>query len=171
MNIGALKPKNQNFLVTRYQTAGEIAGAILKAIGESKEAAQVIAPYFKNKDPEKSAKLIFLFCKRAIPYVREGSNKQTAKTLPRILSDAHKIGANNQKIGGDCKHYTIAAASLCKAIGIPCKVRLISQDHFNTSPTHIYVVARINGKDIVIDGVLKNFNNEARYNYKYDIKI
>ena len=38
-------------------------------------------------------------------------------------------------------------------------------------PNHIYTIAIINGREVIIDPVLKNFNNEASYNYKYDISI
>jgi len=164
MNLAGLKPKNQNILVTRYQTAGQIAGAILKAIKESEPSAEILAPHFRNRDKMKSAKLIFLFSKKIIPYKKESGNNQTARTLPRILAEAPAIG-------GDCKHYAILSASLCKALGIPAKVRLISQNFNDKTPTHIYCVAKIKGEEVIIDGVLKSFNNEARYNYKYDLKV
>lgn len=164
MNIGQLKPKQNNYLVSRYQTASEIAGAIVKAIHESAPAANFLAPKFKNSNKLSSAKLIWIFCRQAIPYKREPGSKQTAKELPRILSDA-------QTTGGDCKHMSITAAALCKALNIPVRLRLISQNAYDTSPNHIYCVATINGNDVIIDGVLKNFNTEARYNYKYDIKL
>lgn len=163
MNIGSLQPKGQDIIVSRYQTAAEIAGAILKAVKESEPAAAFLAPYFKNQDPEKSARLIFFFCKNAIPYRREPGTRQTAKTLPRILADA-------KKHGGDCKHYSITCASILKALGIPCRLRLISQNYYDKSPNHIYVVARIKGRDVIIDPVLKSFGTEARYNHKFDIK-
>jgi len=164
MEIGLLRPKYKNLMVSRYQTAAEITGAIITAIKESAPAAEILAPTFYNKDKNKTAKLIWIFCKNAIPYKRESGQRQTAKTLPRILADA-------KRHGGDCKHMTITAMSLCKALKIPCKIRLISQNFYDTSPNHIYCIAKIDGKDVVIDGVLKNYNTEARYNYKYDIKI
>ena len=54
-------------MVARYQTAPEIAGAIVKAIQESKPQADELKNYFDNKDKETSLKLIFLFCKKTIP--------------------------------------------------------------------------------------------------------
>ena len=164
MNLGALRPKNQNFYVSRYQTAAEITGAIVKAIDESRPAAQILAPTFKNSDKYTACKLIWIFCKNAIPYKREPGTNQTAKTLPRILADA-------KKNGGDCKHMATTAAALCKALGIPVKLRLISQTAGELQPNHIYAVANVNGQDVIIDAVLKNFDTEARYNYKYDVKI
>jgi hypothetical protein len=164
MNLDNLRAKNNTIMVSRYQTAPEIASALLKAINESKTQAKELAPYFENKNKLNSLKLMFLFCKKSIPYKKEPSEVQTAKTLGRILQDANKFG-------GDCKHYATTIASLCKALNIPCKLRLISQKFDDKTPNHIYVIAKVNGNEYIVDPVLKNFDNEARYNYKYDIKI
>ena len=107
MNV-ALKAENKNLLISRYQTAGEIAATILKAIEMSKQASDYIAPKFYNEDRIKTAKLIFYFCKNAIPYKKESSQRQTAKTVSRILQDA-------QLKGGDCKHYATISAAICKS--------------------------------------------------------
>jgi hypothetical protein len=164
MNLNNIRAKNNSVMVARFQTAPEIAGAIMKAIKESKDQANELAPYFENKNKLNSLKLMFMFCKKSIPYVREPSEIQTAKTLGRIIQDANKYG-------GDCKHYATTIASLCKALNIPCKLRLISQKFDDKTPNHIYVIAKANGKEYIVDPVLKSFDNEARYNYKYDITI
>ena len=163
MKMPILTPKGQNILISRYQTAPEIAGAIVKAVRESEKDAQKLAPYLKSTNKVGSARLIFVFIKNTIPYKKEASTKQTARTLARILNEAKK--------GGDCKHYATASAALCKALNIPCKLRLIAQLPNSKVPNHIYTVAQINGNEFIIDPVLKNFNTEARYNYKYDILI
>lgn len=164
MNFADLNVKNNNYLVARYQTAPEIAGAIVKAINESKPQAEELKSYFENKDKEKSLKLIFLFCKKAIPYKKESGERQTAKTIGRLLQDA-------KKNGGDCKHYATFIGALCKSLNIPVKLRLISQKFDDKTPNHIYCIAKANGKNFIIDPVLKKFDDEARYNYKYDISI
>lgn len=164
-----LKPKGNNYLVSEYQTAGQIAGAIVKAIQDSKPSAQYLSKFFKTNNPVKSLRLLFWFTKKAVPYKKESGNSQTAKTLPRILSDANKVKINGV-IGGDCKHYSILVGSIGKALGIPMKLRLIAQG-YTPVPNHIYCIAKINGKQYIIDPVLKEFNKEAKYNYKYDIKI
>jgi hypothetical protein len=163
MNLGLLAANNKNTFITRYQSTGDIAGAIIKAIKDSERSADHLSSYFKNSDPYKSCKLIFMFCKNLLPYNMESADKQTARTLNRILQDSKK--------GVDCKHYTTVCAALCKALNIPCVLRLISQRPTTKQPNHIYCVAFIKGKEVILDPVLKHFDTEARYNYKFDIKI
>jgi len=156
----AEKPLYKDYKVVVNQTAKDIAGAIIKSIKDSKNTADFLAPYVKSKDPYQTCKNVFTFCKNNITYIKEGKDLQTAKTLTRILADKF----------GDCKHMSITAYSLLKACGVNCRLRLISQNFYNSDPTHIYVVALINNEIVIIDPVLKNFDNEARYYYKYDLK-
>ena len=165
-----LYPKGQNILISRFQTAGEIAGAIVKAIKESEPSAEYLKKYFYAPDKITSLKRLFYFTKKAVPYKKEPGTNQTAKTLPRILIDANKQKSIGGVIGGDCKHYAIICGSIGKALKIPMRLRLIAQG-INPTPNHIYCIAKINGRDIIIDPVLNSFNTEARYNYKYDVKI
>lgn len=164
MNLGYFKANNKNITVSRFQSSGEIAGAIVKAVKESKTSAEKLAPYFKNRSKYESCKLIFLFTKSVLPYVKEPASIQTAKTINRILQDA-------KTKGGDCKHFSTISSALCIALNIPCCLRLISQSYDTKQPNHIYCVAFVNGKEVILDSVLKNFDTEARYNYKYDIKL
>lgn len=163
MELVNIAANNKNYLVTRYQSTGDIAAAIVKAVNDSKRAAENLAPYFKSNNKYNSCKLIFIFCKKILPYKMESAERQTARTLPRILQDNKK--------GGDCKHFATMSAALCKALNIPCSLRLIAQKYGTKQPNHIYTIAHLPDRDVVIDCVLKNFDTEARYNYKYDIKI
>lgn len=161
-HLGNIKANNKNILVARYQTTGQIAGAIVRAVKESQPTADKLKKYFQG-DKYQQAKLIFIFCKNLLPYKKESASRQTARTMARIIQDAKK--------GGDCKHFSTLSASLCKALNIKCKLRLISQRYDNDQPNHIYTVALINGREVIIDAVLPNFDTEARYNKKYDINI
>lgn len=163
-NYPQLQAKNTSFLATRWQNSDQIAALIVKAIKESEPAAQVLARNFAGHRPMYQCKMLYTFAKNLFPYKMEPSGMQTAKTLPRIIQDA-------EKFGGDCKHYTITICSIARALGIPVKARLISQKAFSRNPTHIYAVATIDGKDIVIDPCMKNFGQQARYTYKKDLKI
>ena len=157
----SIKPQNNTTFIKQNQTAKDIATAIIKSIKESKDDALKIAPYLKGSTKVKSLENIFIFCKNNIKYTKESTDLQTARTLGRIL----------QMKTGDCKHYTTIIASLCNALNIPVKLRLISQNYFSSDPTHIYCVANIKGKDFIIDPVLKNFNEQASFTKKYDINL
>jgi len=156
-----LTPKYKDTIIKRNQSVNDITGGVLKAIKDSNEQAKLIAPYLKGKTRQQTLRNIFNFCKKNVRYVREPNSLQTAKTLPRILADKQ----------GDCKHYATLVASLCKALNIPVKLRLISQNYFSPEPTHIYAVSGIGTVEVVVDPVLKQFANEALYRYKYDIKL
>ena len=155
-----LKPSYKDILIVRNQNTSQIAGAVVKAIKDSQKQAELIAPYLKGNSRLSTLNNVWKFSKNNIKYEREKNSLQTAKTLSRIIADKK----------GDCKHYTTLIASILKALNIPFKLRLISQNYFSPEPTHIYIVSYVNGKEIAVDGVLKNFGTEASYKYKYDIK-
>lgn len=156
--MSILKPKFQDRIIVNSQTTDDLLNGVIRAIKDSEEQARHIAPLFRRKDDITTCYLIFEFLKKNVPYKRESPNGQTVRTIARILHDKN----------GDCKHYAIFAASILRALKIPFKLRLISQDFYNSEPTHIYVVCN---NDIILDPVLKQFNNEAAYKYKYDYKL
>lgn len=154
-----LKPKFEDYTLTSTQTINDLLKGIFKAIKESEEGAKVIAPMFKRSTRVKTCFVLFHFLKRNVNYKAEAQNGQTAKTLQRIIFDKQ----------GDCKHYSIFCASILKALNIPFKLRLISQDQWNKEPKHIYLIVKDEkGKNICLDATLKNFNKECFFHYKYD---
>lgn len=158
-----IAPQYKTETIKGTQNVTDIVLQIKRAINDSKASAEKIAPKLRGANKLETLKNIFKFVKQ-IPYKKEPASLQTARTLPRILA-----GAINGT-GGDCKHYTIAISALLKALNIPHKLRLISQNFYNAEPTHIYVVAYINGAEYIMDCVLNNFDSEAAYKYKYDVK-
>lgn len=157
-----IKPLYNTIKISNNQSVKDIVVLIKRAIKESKPSADLLAPQLRAGTKLQTLKNVYNFVKQ-IPYTKEPGNNQTARTLPRIIQ-----GAING-VGGDCKHYTIAIASLLDSLNIPYKLRLISQNFFDAEPTHIYVITKINGNEVIMDCVMDNFNTEASYKYKYDI--
>ena len=164
MEIEQLRPNFKSVIISRYQNTDQIAASIHMAIKESKIASNYLSKYFKNKNPIESLRLIYFFTKQTIPYKRESGTNQTAKTLQRILNDS-------KNTGGDCKHYSITIAALCKSLNIPVKLRLVGQSLLNDNLTHIYIVAILNGKEYVLDCCVNGFNQECRRTVKKDINL
>ena len=156
-----LRPQFKKEIIKGTQNAKNIANQIKRAILESSIAADSIAHKFKGRTKFITCFNIYDYLRRNIEYKREGEDLQTAKTIQRILYDKK----------GDCKHYTIFSCAILRSLGIPCEMRLISQNFYSTEPTHIYCVAYIQGQEIIVDSCMKSFNNEAQYKYKYNLKI
>lgn len=161
-----ITPKYTNEVIRGTQNAKNIAAQVKRAIIESKDQAELIKHNFKGRTPLMSCFNVYNYCRNNIKYNKESANLQTAKTLSRILSDK-----KNGYSYGDCKHYTIFSSSILRALGIKTHLRLISQNFYNAEPTHIYCVAIINGKEVIVDGCMKTFDNEAQYKYKYNLNI
>lgn len=160
------KPKFNTEVIKGTQNANNIALQVKRAVLESKPAAEALAFKFQGKTPLYSCFNVYDYCRKNIKYTKESANLQTAKTLQRILYDK-----KNGSFYGDCKHYTIFCCSILKALGIKTQLRLISQNFYNAEPTHIYCVAKVNGKEIIVDPCMKNFDHEAQYKYKYNLNF
>lgn len=158
-----IRPTFQERIVTRNQSAADIVRSLKKQTRKSSEDANKLSRTLAGSNDLDSCERIFDFIKDFVAYRKEPGEKQTAATLARTLHQGF----------GDCKHYSVMAAALCRSLGIPCQFRLISQNYYDPQPTHIYVVARDRrtGEQIIIDPVLNSFNEEAGYRYNYDINI
>jgi len=68
---------------------------------------------------------------------------------------------------GDCKSYTIFISSVLKNLSIDHVIRFVS---FTDTPewTHVYVVVPSEGKDIIMDVVMPQYNQEKQYTFKKD---
>lgn len=159
--MDVLKPKFKKEIIRGSQTAGNIAKQLKRAIYESEAPAKYISHKFRGNTPLLTCFNVYDYCRNNITYKKESANLQTAKTIPMIL--ATKIG--------DCKHFTTFCCAVLRSLGIKTQMRLISQNFYDSDPTHIYCVAIINGEEIIVDPCIKVFNSEATYKYKYNLNL
>jgi hypothetical protein len=159
--MDVLKPKFKREIIRGSQTAGNIATQLKRAIYESEASAKYISHKFKGNSVLLTCFNLYDYCRNNITYKKEGANLQTAKTIPMILATK----------SGDCKHFTIFCCSVLRALGIKTQMRLISQNFYDSDPNHIYCVAIVNGKEIIVDPCIKVFNSEATYKYKYNLNL
>lgn len=77
-------------------------------------------------------------------------------------------GALFDKGRGDCKSYSIATAAILRALGFTgIRYRFVS--YKKGDYTHVYVVCKLSGKDVILDAVYTGFDREAAYTRKQDI--
>jgi hypothetical protein len=154
-------PEFRNKLIKKDQTTTDIAKLMLSCEFKSRADVKKIIHFFYNKNltvPEICFR-VWKYLRENIKYIKEPSDKQTAKTINRIIYDGF----------GDCKHYSIFAVGILKCLGIPVRFRLVSFERYKKSPSHAYAVAKIKGKEIIIDACIDQFNKESSYSYKFDV--
>lgn len=117
------------------------------------------AGQLKGSSYRDSARNVWNFLKDHITYVKDRQDAQMIKLPSRFIHDGT----------GDCKSYSLAAASLLQNLGVPgVRFRYASYGSSPT-PTHVYVVASDeNGKDIIVDGCWLQFDSEKLPAHKID---
>lgn len=153
------KPDHKQRLVKRFQTVSDIVDLILVADKQNSVYSPILKGYFYTGNTIQDIRAFYKYACENIKYLKEG-NLQTAKTVPAILNFGY----------GDCKHFSLFLGSCCRALRIPYVFRFTSYNKYDKEASHVYVVAHVYGKQIILDGVLKMINAEKPYYYKYDFK-
>jgi hypothetical protein len=146
------------------QSTNDIIHVLLNAHRIYKNEYDKIAGMFWRGDKYVTAKNIFHFLKKCVPYRVEPDTKQTVKSPSAILS-----------MPGDCKHYSQFIGGvldgLCrKGIKIDWSYRFANYRLFGSVPHHVFCVIKHNGGEIWIDPVLMSFNYKKPYVNKIDRK-
>lgn len=154
--------KNIKVMTKESQSTKDIIEQVLQQHKQNVQDAKKIAHLFDAGNVYGTCSNIWDFLKYQIPYKVEPSEKQTTKTLSRILYDA-KRGAGN-----DCKHYSGFAGAILDALGYKFKYRFAGYSDYINTPTHVYCVCTENGNTIYIDAVINGFDIEKPYKLKID---
>ena len=154
--------KNIKVMTKDSQTTKDIIEQVLEQHKQNVKDAKKIAHLFDAGNAYGTCSNIWDFLKYQIPYKVEPSEKQTTKTLSRILYDA-KRGAGN-----DCKHYSGFTGAILDALGYKFKYRFAGYSDYMNTPTHVYCVCTQNGNTIFIDAVINGFDIEKPYKLKID---
>jgi hypothetical protein len=152
------KPFFNKEIIVRNQTADDIISEVLMSDVLFADQYKIIAHYFDDYDPSQIARNIWNFLKKNIRYVIETDEKQTTCS-PAILMSRGT---------GDCKHYSLFAAGILRALGLPHFFRFASYDLLNKEPGHVYVVMTYDDEPVIIDAVMPVFNQEKTWIYKID---
>lgn len=141
----------------------DIISVIHKNFSKALSQTKQIANSFKGETPTETAQNIWNFLRNDITYKKDPENKQLVRVPQRLLADRV----------GDCKSYSLFAASVFKNIypQLPVKLRYASYSIIPI-PTHVYVATVNNyGNELIIDGVYKHFNEQKKYITKKDFNM
>ncbi len=156
---------NKKVLTKKQQSTKDIIEQVLEQHKSNIKDAKRIAYLFDSGNAYGTCLNIWNFLKYNVPYVVEPSDRQSTKTLSRILYDA-KRGEGN-----DCKHYSGFTGAILAALGYSFKYRFTGYSDYIPTPTHVYCVCDQNNKEIIIDAVLGGYDIEKPYKFKIDKKM
>lgn len=143
----------------RYST-GDIVNEVLECYRQSSWQVKALAPYLKGDNVKDTCKNIWNFLKENVKYKIDPEDVQWVKEPAKVWQDKRC----------DCKSYSIFIASLLKGLDIKGCFRFVSYDK-DPNPTHVYVVVRNQGEDIIIDDVMPAFNRQKPYESKKDYSM
>lgn len=139
-------------------TTGDIMRIVLDCYKSKNNQVKNFAPHLQGSSIKQTCQNIWDFVKQNIRYKVDPPGQQWIKEPARVWAD--KVC--------DCKSYSVFIASCLRHLGINGMFRFVSFDADNSTPTHVYIVVPNGGKEIVIDCVVKKFNQEEPYQYKHD---
>lgn len=163
-----LKPANNTSVRTvANQSTNDIIMQVMSQHKANAIEAKKIAHLFDGGNLFSTCKIIWDFLKYQVPYVVEPSEKQSTKTLSRILFDA----INGR--GNDCKHYSGFTGAILDALGYSKDFvyRFAGYSDYHKTPTHVYCVAKDGEGKIYIDAVINGFDLEKPYKIKVDKNV
>jgi hypothetical protein len=157
---------NNNQLAIANQSTTDIINQVLSQHIQNAKEAKKICDLFEGGNLYQTSENIWNFLKYEVPYKVEPSEKQTTKTISRMMFDAM------HGRGNDCKHYSGFTGAILSACGYKNWVyRFAGYSKYINVPTHVYCVANDGDGKIFIDAVISGFDLEKPYVLKIDKKI
>lgn len=102
---------------------------------------------------------VWKFVKYNVRYKTDRPGKEVVKSPAALFT----MGV------GDCKSFSIAEAAILRSLGFTgIRYRFASYKR-DQIVTHVYIVCKYRGKDVILDAVHTHFDEEVPYTYKMDI--
>lgn len=122
--------------------------------------ARRIAAGLKDIDGNvrKTCENIWKFLTKHIAYKPDQKGKEQVRSVWRLWRDRL----------GDCDCFSFFTSCVLSVLGVSHKFRITEYEKGTGGFQHIYVVVPHNGKEITIDAVLPDFDNEYPYKNKID---
>lgn len=110
-------------------------------------------------DDYETLRNVWKFVKSNVTYKPDTRGKEVVKSPAALFA----LGK------GDCKSFSIAEVALLRALGFK-GIRYRFTSYKNSGDvTHVYVVCKLRGEDVILDAVHSRFDDEVPYAWKKDI--
>lgn len=101
---------------------------------------------------------VWAFIRKNVRYRADRAGREQVKTPAALFASGV----------GDCKSFSIAEAAILRSLGFS-GIRYRFAAYSPRDYTHVYVVCKLKGKDVILDAVHTSFDQEVRYHHKKDI--
>lgn len=119
------------------------------------EAAQCL----RGADDYETLRNVWKFVKSNVRYRTDRPGKEIVKSPAALFT----LGS------GDCKSFSIAEAAILRALGFKGIRYRFAAYKDDRVVTHVYIVCKLQGQDVILDAVYHRFDAEDTYNWKKDI--
>lgn len=152
-------PDNFEALYKDDGNTGDIITQVLNSYANNKEQLSSLSPYLRTSNLKDTCRVIWQLVKHNIAYVIDPPGRQWIRTPARLWADKQ----------GDCKSYSVFIASCLYNLGIKGCFRFVSFKE--GPPTHVYVVVKHSGREIILDAVMPAFNQQKPFLKKWDYNM
>lgn len=156
-------PVGDSVLIKRDAELVETIELMKRVIRDTLSDTKKVAMGLKSESDLKTCANVWNFCFKHLQYRMDDKNKEQVRRPARTWRD--------RKRGVDCDCMTVFIGSILTNLGIPFKIRLSRNSSELTTFGHVYPVALVKGKEVIVDCVVHNFNYEAPYLEKKDITM
>jgi len=146
-------PRNTSALRYRDGMTRDIISVILEQDALSQRDI-VAAERLRGRDDMDTLRNVFNFVKKNVRYRADRPGKEVVKNPAALFASGV----------GDCKSFSIAIVSLCRALGF----RNLSYRFAAYAPgdvTHVYPVCYLGGEPVILDAVYGKFDREAPFHH------
>ncbi len=137
---------------------GDIVQAVLHADGKGSYFVEGMAESLRRRNDRETLRAVWSFVKDNIRYVRDPIGHELVKSP----------GAMWESKSGDCKSFSVMIGSILRCLGFRYFYRVARYDPKKPEMGHIYPVAIVDGRKIIVDAVHDNFDEEYDYWKKQD---
>ncbi len=157
--------KGNDITVKKNGTVQDTVKVMQQMIPAYANEAKRFAQYIEKKGfttTLEKCQFIWNFIYNTVQYTPDKDGIEQLRTPARVWKDRFA--------GVDCDCYSNIIGSTLYNLGIPFSFRITKYDHKNYFQ-HVYVIAHDKGKDIIIDCVLDQFNQEKPFTEHEDFKV
>ncbi len=152
MNNGIAQANGKAVLLKAGGNTDDIVEAVLDTVPEVREQTREFSRRFT---PDKDGmRELWYWVKTNIRYKEDPLGVQWIREPARLWYDME----------GDCKSFTVFIVSVLENLGVKYFIRFSNTDDSRTTKVnHVYPVAIIGGREIIVDAVYTGFNKEHSF--------